>query len=218
LKQPTTVHVYGMEVKTQDIKDMIAILKETTNPGIFIPFQMKYINQEAYNKALSHIAFKQDNTWVIKIKYMSDTDFFRLENMIKDTLQVEHVIHIPIRNECKILVSRQSFHSKSNELKAILAKWNQHLNTEDVRECGSLPKVAYIRKDDYSDDESSFFSNSIRTIMSFEYDEKADLDNPYAHQSATSNANLSPGVSVPSNLSNSTYESEIMDLKKKVDS
>jgi hypothetical protein len=98
LKQPTTVHVYGMEVKTQNIKDMIAILKENTNPGIFIPFQMKYINQEAYNKALSHIAFKQENTWVIKIKYMSDTDFFRLENMIKDTLQVEHVIHILIRN------------------------------------------------------------------------------------------------------------------------
>jgi uncharacterized coiled-coil DUF342 family protein len=31
-------------------------------------------------------------------------------------------------------------------------------------------------------------------------------------------ANLSPGVSVPSNLSNSTYENKIMDLKKKVDS
>jgi hypothetical protein len=137
--------------------------------------------------------------------------------MIKDTLQVEHVIHIPIRNECKILVSRQTFHSKRNELKANFSKWNQHLDT-DVRECGSLPEVAYIRKDDYSDDNSSFFSNSIRTIMSFEYDEKANLDDPSAHQSLTSDANLSPGVSVPSNLSNSTYESEIMDLKKKVDS
>jgi hypothetical protein len=50
LKQPTTVHVYGMEVKTQDVKDMTTILKENTNPEIFIPFQMKYINQEAYNK------------------------------------------------------------------------------------------------------------------------------------------------------------------------
>jgi hypothetical protein len=86
LKQPTTVQVYGMEVKTQDIKDMTSILKENTNPGIFIPFQMKYVNQEAYNKTMSHIAFKQDNTWVIKIKYMRDTAFFRLENMIKDTL------------------------------------------------------------------------------------------------------------------------------------
>jgi hypothetical protein len=75
LKQPTTAHVYGMEVKTQDTKDIIAILKENTNPGIFIPFQMKYINQEAYNKASSHIAFKQDNTWVIKIKYLRDTAF-----------------------------------------------------------------------------------------------------------------------------------------------
>jgi hypothetical protein len=122
--------------------------------------------------------------------------------MIKDTLQVEYVIHIPIRNECKILVSRQTFHSKRNELKANLVKWSQHLDTEDVRECGSLPEVAYIRKDDYSDDESSFFSNSIRTIMSYECDEKANLDDPSAHQSATSDANLSPGVSIPFNLSN----------------
>jgi hypothetical protein len=70
-------------------------------------------------------------------------------------------------------------------------------------------------KDDYSDDESSFFSNSIRIIMSFEYDEKANPDDSSVHQSVTSAANLSPGISVPSNLSNSTYESEIIDLKKK---
>jgi hypothetical protein len=54
--------------------------------------------------------------------------------------------------------------------------------------------------------------------MSFEYNEKLNLDDPSANQSATSAANLSPDASVPSNLSNSTYESEIMDLKKKVDS
>jgi hypothetical protein len=148
---------------------------------------------------------------------MSNTAFFRLENMIKDTLQIEHVIHIPIRNECKILVSRQTFHIKRNELKVNLAKWNQNLDSEDVRECGSLPEVAYICKDDYSDDESSFFSNSIRTIMSFEYDEKANRDDSCVHQSVTSAENLSPGISVPSNLSNSTYESKVIDLKKKVD-
>jgi hypothetical protein len=86
LKQLITVYVFGIEVKTQDVKDMVSILKENTNPGVFIPFQIKYINQEAFNKALSHTAFKPDNTWVIKIKYMSDIGFFRLENMIKGTL------------------------------------------------------------------------------------------------------------------------------------
>jgi hypothetical protein len=111
-KKPTTVYVYGIEVKIHDIKDMISILKENTHPGIFIPFQMKYVNQEAYNKAVSYMVFKQDNTWVIKIKYMSDNAFFKLENMIKEYLQSDHVIHIPIRNECKILVPRQTFHSK----------------------------------------------------------------------------------------------------------
>jgi hypothetical protein len=85
--QPTTVYVYGIEVKAHDIKDMVSILKENTHPGTFIPFQMKCINQGSYNKAVSHMAFKQDNTWMIKIKYMSDTAFFRLEKMIKETLQ-----------------------------------------------------------------------------------------------------------------------------------
>jgi hypothetical protein len=120
---------------------MISILKDNTHPRTFIPFQMKYINQEAYNKAVSHIEFKQDNTWVIKIKYMSDTAFSRLENMIKETLQSDHVIHIPIRNECKILVPRQTFHSKRNELKVNVAKWIQHLDSEDIRECGSCLKL-----------------------------------------------------------------------------
>jgi hypothetical protein len=85
------------------------------------------------------------------------------------------------------LVLRQTFHFKRNDLKVNLAKWIQHLDSEDVRECGSLPEVAYIRKDDYSDDESSFFINSIRTIMSFEYDDTTKLDN----HSATSAANES---------------------------
>jgi hypothetical protein len=47
--------------------------------------------------------------------------------------------------------------------------------------------------------------------MSFGYDENVKLDDRSANHSSTSAANLSP------NLSNSTYESEIMDLDKKVD-
>jgi hypothetical protein len=128
--------------------------------------------------------------------------FFRLENMIKEALQNDHFIHIPIRNECKILVPRQTFHSKRNDLKVNLANWIQNLDSEDVRECGSLPEVEYIRKDDYSDNDSSFFSNSIRTIMSFEYDDTKKLDDHSANNSATSAANLSPGISLPSNLFN----------------
>jgi hypothetical protein len=53
--------------------------------------------------------------------------------------------------------------------------------------------------------------------MSFEYDENVNPDEPSVHQSVTSAANLSPGISVPSNLSKSTYESEIIDVKKKLD-
>jgi hypothetical protein len=49
--------------------------------------------------------------------------------------------------------------------------------------------------------------------MSFEYDDSAKLDDCSANHSATSATNLSPGVSLPSNLSNLTYEIEIADLK-----
>jgi hypothetical protein len=215
LKQQTTVHVYGMEVKTQDIKDMISILKESMNPGIFIPFQIIYQSRSIKQSIITH-CIQAGHCMGNQDQIYERHCFFRLENMIKDTLQIEHVIHIPIRIECKMLVSRQTFQSKRNELKANLAKWIQYLNSENLREYGSLPEVAYIRKDEYSDGERSFFSNSIRTIMSYEYDEKANLDDLFAHLSANSAANLSPGVSVPSNLSNSTYESEIMDLNKKV--
>jgi hypothetical protein len=62
------------------------------------------------------------------------------------------------------------FYSKRNKLKVNLAKLIQHLDSEDVRECGSSPEVAYIPKYDFAEDEVSFFINSIKTIMSFEYD------------------------------------------------
>jgi hypothetical protein len=54
--------------------------------------------------------------------------------------------------------------------------------------------------------------------MSFEYDDTTKLDDHSANNSATYAANLFPGISLPSNLSNSTYESDIADLKKNVDS
>jgi hypothetical protein len=37
-KKPTKTYVYGIEIKTKEINDMISILKENRNPGTFIPF------------------------------------------------------------------------------------------------------------------------------------------------------------------------------------
>jgi hypothetical protein len=53
--------------------------------------------------------------------------------------------------------------------------------------------------------------------MSFEHDENAKLDNHSVNHSGASAANLSPGVSVPSNLSNSTYESENTNMAEKIE-
>jgi hypothetical protein len=63
---------------------------------------------------------------------------------------------------------QENNYSKRKEPKVNIVEWIQHLDSEEVRECRSSPEVAHICKDDYSDDESSFFSHSIKTIMPFE--------------------------------------------------
>jgi hypothetical protein len=76
-------------------------------------------------------------------------------------------------------------------------------------------KLDILKKNDYSE---FFFSNSIKAIISFEYDESVKLDDFSTNNSDIIATNPSPGVSVPSNISDSTYESKIMNLKKEVES
>jgi hypothetical protein len=64
--------VYGIEVKTNDTQLMTEILKENTSPGNFIPFQMRRINEIAYQKAINYARDKSMNIWTIVINYMSE--------------------------------------------------------------------------------------------------------------------------------------------------
>jgi hypothetical protein len=76
------MYVHGIKVKTHYVKELTIVLKEKIDPGVDIPFQMKYLNRETYNKSLTYIATKQNSTWNIKIKSMSDCSFFKLEYRI----------------------------------------------------------------------------------------------------------------------------------------
>jgi hypothetical protein len=67
---------------------MTTILKENFDPGVYIPFQMKYLNRETYNKYLTYIASKQNSIWNIKIKSMSVGSFFKLEEIISETYKL----------------------------------------------------------------------------------------------------------------------------------
>jgi hypothetical protein len=51
-----TARTYSIEVKAQDTREMMTILRENTVPGIFVPIQMNYINTEAFDKALKYVS------------------------------------------------------------------------------------------------------------------------------------------------------------------
>jgi hypothetical protein len=61
----------------------MTILRENTVPGIFVPIQMKYINKEAFDKALEYVFQKQENTWTIVLNCITEGAFFELEHKIK---------------------------------------------------------------------------------------------------------------------------------------
>jgi hypothetical protein len=83
--------VNGIEVKANEAELMMEILKENTNSGNFIPFQLRRINKTAYHKAINYVMDKSVNIWTIVIKYMSEGPQFKLKDRTPSELQVDHV-------------------------------------------------------------------------------------------------------------------------------
>ena len=162
---------YGIEVKISDAKTMNDIFRNNLQPGDFVPFKMKSINTKAYNKAIKYIASKNENTWTILIKYMTDGSFFKLKNPIKLALSAEHIVHNPISKTARVLVPKKHFHDRRDLLKTQLATWIEDLDPEDTREFNTPPEVSHIASDDNTSDANSFYSNSIELIMTFDVKE-----------------------------------------------
>jgi hypothetical protein len=132
---------------------------------------MKYINKEAFNKALKYVSQKQENTWTILLNYITDGAFFKLEHKVKQLLETDHVIHDAIKKKAKILVNKQKFYDDRKKLRAHLTKWNEELDPDDIRECNTPPEVSHIAQDLLSEEADSFLSNIINSIMAFEVSE-----------------------------------------------
>jgi hypothetical protein len=166
-----SVRTYAIEVKAQDSREMMSILKENIAPGIFLPVQLKFINKIAFDKALIYISQKQDTTWTVVVNHITDGSFFKLEHKIKALLETDHVIHDAIKKMAKVLVNKQQFYEDRKKLKAHLAEWNAELDPDDIRECNIAPEVAHIAQDSISEEADSFYSSSITSIMAFEVSE-----------------------------------------------
>jgi hypothetical protein len=211
-----TTRAYGIEVKASDTKTMTTLLKDNLNPGTFVPFRMRRVNEDAYNKAIKYIASKNENIWTILIKYMSDGAFFKLEQQIKHSLSVEHVIHEPKTKTARILVPKKEFSAQRKLLKDKMTSWVQDLDPDDTKEYNTPPEVAHIAKDDYSSTDETFYSHSIDTIMTFEVEEisfrKEDNVKP---SEATTNTTPSE-ISIPPTFHTSAHDTELAKLQAQV--
>ena len=103
------------------------------------------------------------------IKYMTEGDFFNLEQPIKHYIAVEHVIHDPKTRTAKILVAKKDFRDSRQLLKEKLTSWVTDLDPDNIKQHNTPPEVAHIAKDDYSSTNDSFYSHSVETIMTFEF-------------------------------------------------
>jgi hypothetical protein len=211
-----TTRAYSIEVKSSDIKTMTTLLMDNLTPGTFIPFRMRSVNVEAYNKAIKFIASKSENIWTILIKYISDGAFFKLEQPIKHTLSVEHIIHDPKTKTARILVTKKDFSNHRKLLKEKMATWVNDLDPDDIKEHNTPPEVAHIAKDDYSSSDETFYSHSINTIMTFEVEEISFQKDETSKPSEVTTNTTPSEISFPQTLHASAPDTELEKLKAQV--
>jgi hypothetical protein len=166
-----TTKVFGLEVKAADIRNMMEASKTVFPPGTFVPFHLRNTNEEAFQTAIKYIASKNENTWTIKVNYVSEGAFFKLENLVKTSLGVDHVTYNPEQHVMRILVQKSKFNASRATLKENLKDWSSTLDPDDTRLFDTNPEVSYLPQDDVSTSEDSYASRSIASIMSLEIEE-----------------------------------------------
>jgi hypothetical protein len=114
-----SVRTYAIEVKAQESREMMSILKGNITPGIFVPIQLINFNKIAFEKVLFLISQKHDTTWTIVVNYITDGSLFKLEHKIKALLETDHLIHDAIKKTAKVLVNKQQVYEDRKKLKAI---------------------------------------------------------------------------------------------------
>jgi hypothetical protein len=77
-KTVCNTRVFGLEVKSQDVRSMMQAIKLTIPPGEFIFFHLRSVDESAYNTAIKYVTVKNSNTWTIVVNYVSEGAFFKL--------------------------------------------------------------------------------------------------------------------------------------------
>lgn len=203
--------VFGLEVKSQEVKAMMESIKSSVAPGGFVPFQLRRTNEPAYHKALKYVASKNENTWKILINYVSEGAFFKLEGALKESLHVQHITHNPINHTMTVLVPKSQFDQVRAQLKVELQNLSVTLDPEDTRLFDTNPEVAYLARDDMSSSRDSYSSRSISSIMSFEIEEVTIL--PHLDVTPIPTPATPSEVSEPSTV---TATSEVETLRSEI--
>ena len=211
-KTPYNTRVFGLEVKSQDVRSMMQAIKNSIPPGEFISFHLRSVDEAAYHNAIKYVTAKNVNTWTIVVNYVSEGAFFKLEEKIKASLKTDHVIYDPTTCTMKILVPKNSFSTLRNELKSELQNWCIDLDPDDTRRFDTNPEVAYLPRDDYSSSQDSYASRSIASINSLDIEE-IDIAQPTSSTTPTTAATQSEVSDLPSNVAES---SEVENLRAEV--
>ena len=125
---------YGIEVKSEDVRVMTTTIKSNVSPGNFVPFHLRSVDEIAFNKAVSYINHKNENTWSFVINFMSEGSFFKLEDKIKAAVHTDHVIYDPMQKTTKILTTKILFDESRDIIRNELKNWSTLLDPEDTRQ------------------------------------------------------------------------------------
>ena len=204
--------VFGLEVKSQDVRTMMQAIKLSIPPGEFISFHLRSVDESAYNTAIKYVTVKNTNTWTIVVNYVSEGAFFKLEEKIKASLSADHVIYDPNKCTLKILVPKSSFSLLRNKLKSEIQQWCTDLDPDDTRCFDTYPEVAYIPQDNFSSSQDSYASQSIASINSLEIEE-IDIVQASGTTPPTATVTHSEVSDLPSNIVDS---SEVENLRAEV--
>ena len=162
---------YGLEVKAEDVRSMMAAIKANVKPGNFVPFHLRAANDIAFKKAVEYMNSKNETTWAFIVNYVSEGIFFKLEEQIKMSLNTEHTIFNPIDKSMKIIIPKKQFDSARDKFKEKINDWCKTLDPDDTRQFERIPEIAHLARDDFSNSSNSYTAHSISSILSFDIEE-----------------------------------------------
>jgi hypothetical protein len=107
---PLRVQVYAIEVQAQCLSITNRLIMQQVNyPEEYIPFQMRQMNEQAYNNAVAYTAQFQSELRTIVVNNVTKEAHFVLEHQTMLLPNVLHTYHMMEKNSMRIVVTAQVF-------------------------------------------------------------------------------------------------------------